>query len=114
MSAREKQMARVMERQAIQDAEKARRGPLALESNRIAVILGVLFIGLPVRSPRQPRLSCATRRASPRPARPEPQPARPPVVSSARAVQVVALLGGFLSGAIPNPLDVCIEGGINC
>ena len=43
-----------------------------------------------------------------------PPPARTPAVSSARAVQVVALLGGFLSGAIPNPLDVCIEGGTNC
>eukprot|EP00288_Rhodomonas_lens_P001955 CAMPEP_0177721036 /NCGR_PEP_ID=MMETSP0484_2-20121128/16933_1 /TAXON_ID=354590 /ORGANISM="Rhodomonas lens, Strain RHODO" /LENGTH=189 /DNA_ID=CAMNT_0019233315 /DNA_START=24 /DNA_END=590 /DNA_ORIENTATION=+ len=48
MSARDLQMQRVLERQRIQDAEKLRKGALALESNRPAVILGVLFIGTPV------------------------------------------------------------------
>ena len=47
-SARELQMEKVMERQKIQDADKMKRGALALESNRPAVVLGVLFIATPI------------------------------------------------------------------
>jgi len=73
-SARQLQMERVMERQKIQDREKQEKGPLALASNRVAVILGVIFIGAPL----------------------------------------LILAIGYLAGVIPNPFDVCIEGGTNC
>jgi len=47
-SAREIQMEKVLERQRIQDADKMKRGALALESNRTAVILATTFIVLPL------------------------------------------------------------------
>lgn len=74
MSSREKQMAAVMERQRIQDADKQKRGALALESNRVAVILGTIFIVLPV----------------------------------------IFLAVGYVAGVIPNPFEVCVQGGSDC
>jgi len=71
---RKAQMEAVMERQRIQDAEKREKGEVALKSNRIIIVLGGLFIGLPV----------------------------------------IALAAGFLTGSIPNPFEVCVQGGTNC
>lgn len=73
-SARDVAMEKVLERQRIQDADKVKRGALALESNRAAVILATLFIGLPV----------------------------------------LALVVGWGTGVIPNPFEVCTEGGTSC
>ncbi|KAJ1474235.1 hypothetical protein T484DRAFT_1971092 [Baffinella frigidus] len=36
------------------------------------------------------------------------------LASSFIGIPVLALIGGFLAGAIPNPLEVCIEGGTSC
>ncbi len=71
---RAEQYEMVMAKQRLQDAEKAKRGPLAMKSNQSAVALGFLFIGGPLLT--------------------------------------LAVL--FLTGIVPNPFEVCIEGGTSC
>ena len=65
---------KVIAEQRLQDAEKAKRGPLGMKSNQSAVVLALLFIGAPLG----------------------------------------ALVILFLTGVVPNPFEVCIEGGTSC
>jgi hypothetical protein len=71
---RAQQMEKVIAKQRLQDEEKARRGPLAMKSNQSAIVLALLFIGVPLGT--------------------------------------LAFL--FLTGIVPNPFEVCIEGGTSC
>jgi len=97
-SARELQMEKVMERQKIQDADKMKRGALALESNRPAVVLGVLFIATPIVALAIGYFAGVI---------PNPFTVCYPYSSSLRFL-VTQNLSLFLSATVPFPFSLCL------